>query len=332
MMATNDSLLRIEDLHISFDTYRGKAKALNGMELEIAPNEVMGLVGETGCGKSVTAFSIVGLLDEKAVVDRGHIWFEGEDLTRKSEKEMRQIRGKRIAMIYQEPATALNPVLSIGFQLSEVIRLHSPVRLSKAQVNHKALELLAAVALPDPQQLLGKYPHELSGGQRQRVMIAMALSGQPSLIIADEPTTALDVTTQAEILRLMKSMQEQFQTSLLLVTHDLGVVAETCDRVGVMYAGNIVEVGTTKQIFEEALHPYTQGLLRAIPLVDERRSKLETIPGSVPNLLDPPLGCRFHPRCAKLAPVCQRSERPLLREVDPQHWVACYGLEVNHSG
>ncbi|NMB25125.1 MAG: ABC transporter ATP-binding protein [Firmicutes bacterium] len=327
-MASNNSLLHIEDLHISFDTYRGQVRALNGVDLEIAPNEVVGLVGETGCGKSVTAFSVVGLLDEKATIDQGHIWFEGEDLTKKSEREMRQIRGKRIAMIYQEPATALNPVLSIEFQLAEVIRLHSKEKLDKAQVRDKALELLDAVALPDPKELLGKYPHELSGGQRQRVMIAMALSGRPALIIADEPTTALDVTTQAEILRLMKAMQEAYETSLLLVTHDLGVVAETCDRVGVMYAGNIVEVGNTEQIFEDARHPYTQGLLRAIPSIEERRAKLETIPGSVPNLLSPPLGCRFHPRCNQLLPICQNGNRPSLREIGPGHWVACHG-EVN---
>lgn len=327
-MASNNSLLHIEDLHISFDTYRGQVKALNGVDLTVAPNEVVGLVGETGCGKSVTAFSVVGLLDEKASIDQGHIWFEGEDLAQKSEKEMRSIRGRRIAMIYQEPATALNPVLSVEFQLAEVIRVHSDTKLSKPQVRDKALELLTAVALPDPKELLEKYPHELSGGQRQRVMIAMALSGRPALLIADEPTTALDVTTQAEILRLMKSMQEAYQTSLLLVTHDLGVVAETCDRVGVMYAGNIVEVGTTKQIFEDARHPYTKGLLRAIPSVEERRAKLDTIPGSVPNLLDPPLGCRFHPRCNQLRPVCKGSTRPPLLEIGSGHLVACH-VEVN---
>lgn len=312
-------LLKIKDLYVNFRTLWGIAKVLNGVNLTIRKGEIFGLVGETGCGKSVTSMTILKLLPPNAEVS-GKIIFKGENLLEKSEEEMRKIRGKEISMIFQDPMTSLNPLFKIKDQMIDIITLHN--NLSKKEAEERAKELLTAVGLPDPERILNSYPHELSGGMRQRVMIAMALSSNPSLLIADEPTTALDVTIQKQILNLISRLKEEYSFSVLLITHDLGVVAEVCDRVGVMYAGNIVEVASTEELFKNPLHPYTQGLLSVVP--DPRYKKpLKPLRGSVPSLLNPPTGCRFHPRCDYASEICKQ-EKPGLVEYSPNHSVACH--------
>ncbi len=312
-------LLSIQDLHLNFRTFWGMAYVLDGVNLTIYEDEVFGLVGETGCGKSVTSMSILKLLPSNAEVS-GKIIFEGKNLLELSEKEMKKIRGRKISMVFQDPMSSLNPLFKIKAQMSDVIKLHH--NISKEEALKKAKELLKAVNLPDPDRILESYPHQLSGGMRQRVMIALALSFNPSLLIADEPTTALDVTIQKQILDLILELKEQYHFSVLLITHDLGVVAETCDRVGVMYAGNMVEIADVEELFENPMHPYTQGLLSAIP--DPRYKKpLKPLRGNVPSLLDPPKGCRFHPRCDFMMPVCKNKKPPLV-EYSKTHYVACH--------
>ena len=314
-----NELLSIEDLYLNFRTFWGMAYVLNGVNLKIYKDEVFGLVGETGCGKSVTSMSILQLLPSNAEIS-GKIIFEGQNLLELSEKEMKKIRGEKISMVFQDPMSSLNPLFKIKTQMVDVIKLHHD--MSKEEALQRAKELLKAVNLPDPDRILESYPHQLSGGMRQRVMIALALSFNPSLLIADEPTTALDVTIQKQILDLILELKEQFHFSVLLITHDLGVVAETCDRVGVMYAGNIVEIADVEELFENPLHPYTQGLLSAIP--DPRYKKpLKPLRGNVPSLLEPPPGCRFHPRCDHMMPVCKK-EKPKLIEYSKNHYVACH--------
>lgn len=315
-------LLRVRELYTHFDTFEGTVKALDGVSFELERAETLGLVGETGCGKSVTALSILGLIPSPpGKVEAAEIWFDGVDLLRLSKERMRAIRGKRIAMIFQDPTSALNPVFPVGKQVAEVIRLHRGLGERKAL--QEAEEMFRLVGIPDPDRVIKKYPHELSGGMNQRVLIATKLSSDPALIIADEPTTALDVTIQAQILWLMKELVQRFKTAVIFITHDLGVVAEVCDRVAVMYAGVIVEWSKTRSLFENPRHPYTRTLLEAIPRLTRRVDRLPVIPGTVPSLVHPPSGCRFHPRCTVAQTRC-KAEKPLPISVGEQHWVSCF--------
>ncbi len=321
-MIMGEELLRVENLTTHFYTEEGIVKALDGVSFSIQKGEILGLVGETGCGKSVTATSIMRLIPvPPGKIVSGEIWFEGKDLLKLSEDQMRKIRGKDITMIFQDPMSSLNPVLRVGFQVLEAILAHFPIQLKEGMA--RVVELFKKVNIPDAEQSVSRYPHQFSGGMRQRVMIAMALSGQPKLLIADEPTTALDVSIQAQILTLIKRLQKEYNTSVLLISHDLGVIATMAQKVAVMYAGRIVEYGNVEQIFNNPLHPYTKGLLKAIPDLDEDREWLEVIPGSVPNLIYPPEGCRFHPRCAYVKDICKKEKPPLI-EVEEGHKVACY--------
>jgi len=323
-MSDNDALLTVRELRTYFDTADGVVKAVDGVSFAIGRRQTFALVGESGCGKSVTAYSIIGLVERPAGrVAGGEVRLEGQSLLDLTEKQMQQVRGSRISMIFQEPMTSLNPVFTCGSQIVEAIALHQD--LSARAARRRAIETLAKVGIPAPAQRFREYPHQLSGGMRQRVMIAMALSCNPRLLIADEPTTALDVTIQAQILELMKDIQRQRHLSILLITHDLAVVAETADVVGVMYASRMAELSDAGRLFADPLHPYTRGLFRSLPRLGAKKRRLETIPGSVPNPLRFPSGCRFHPRC----PVGRELERcrtaePPLREVKPGHWAACW--------
>lgn len=315
------AVIEIRDLKTRFYTYEGVVKALEDVELEIWSDEIFGLVGETGCGKSVTALSIMQLIDPPGKIESGKILLDGEDLLLKSKEEMSRIRGEKIAMIFQEPLRSLNPVMRIGSMMSEVIRIHRKV--TKSEALNIAARSLEETEMADSTYVLRQYPHELSGGMRQRVMIATAMTLRPRLLIADEPTTALDVTIQAQILRLIKRLSNTFKASIMLITHNLGVVAQICGRVAVMYAGSIVELGSVEDIFEKPSHPYTLGLIHAIPNLDEDGRRLKSIGGAVPNLINPPEGCRFHPRCGYCNENCQ-IKRPSHREVDKGHIVACH--------
>ena len=319
----NGPIIDVKHLVTQFFTYEGIVKAGEGVELVVWPGEIFGLVGETGCGKSVTVRSIMRLIDSPGKIVSGSVLCNGQNLLALNEKEMSQIRGKKIAMIFQEPLRSLNPVKKIGTMMSEVIRLQHKV--SKGKAFSLAAKSLGETEMADPEKILKQYPHELSGGMRQRVMIATAISLRPKLLIADEPTTALDVTIQAQILRLISKLKEDLGTSIILVTHNLGVVAQVCDRMAVMYAGNVVEVGSTRQIFENPVHPYTQGLMKAIPLMDKDQDRLIGIEGSVPNLINPPTGCRFNPRCRRCEEKC-RTAKPSYLTVTEGHLVACHHL------
>jgi oligopeptide/dipeptide ABC transporter ATP-binding protein len=293
--------------------------------LDIAKGETVGLVGESGSGKSVTALSIMQLIPRPpGKIVSGQILFREEDLLKKSEEEMRQIRGEEISMIFQDPMTSLNPVLTIQDQIAETIKLHQ--RVKESEVTDRVVEILEMVGIPDAPARLKNYPHQFSGGMRQRVMIAIGLSCHPELLIADEPTTSLDVTVQAQILELMKELKNKTGMSILLITHDLGVIAEMSDRVAVMYAGRIMEYSDVTSIFEGPQSPYTQALLESIPRLDISRNRLIVIPGMIPNLVDPPKGCRFHPRCKYAQDVCRKQE-PKFREIKPRHFAACLLLE-----
>ena len=325
-MITNNKepLLEVKDLKTYFFTENGIVKAVDGVGFKVYQGEVLGLVGESGCGKSVTAFSIMKLLDYPGKTVGGEILFKGENLLRKTDAEMRKIRGKDIAMIFQEPMTALNPVLTVGFQISEALLMHFPI--SKDEARKKTLELLKKVGIPMPEQRINEYPHQLSGGMRQRVMIAMAMSCDPILLIADEPTTALDVTIQAQILDLMSTLLREFKGSLIMITHDLGVIAEIADRIAIMYAGKIVEYANKRTIFYSPLHPYTFGLLTSIPRLDMEMKRLNVIPGIVPNPLHFPEGCKFNPRCSFRTDRC-KEEEPQLIEVEEGHLVRCWNID-----
>ncbi|MCD6127914.1 MAG: ABC transporter ATP-binding protein [Methanomicrobia archaeon] len=319
-------LLEVSDLKTYFFTDDGVVKAVDGVSFSIDEGETFGLVGESGCGKSVTALSIIKLIpDPPGKIIGGEVRLEGEDLLKKSENEMQKIRGNKISMIFQEPMTSLDPVFTIGSELIETIQLHQG--LEKKEAEKKAIEMLRVVGIPEPEKRMKEYPHQLSGGMRQRAMIAMALSCNPKLLIADEPTTALDVTIQAQILRLMDKLKEEFSAAVLLITHDLGVIAETCKNVGVMYAGKIVEYGSVEDIFENPLHPYTVGLNRAIPRLDVDTEKLQIIEGNVPDLIDMPSGCKFHPRCPYAMDICREKEPPL-KEREKNHFARCYLEEI----
>lgn len=316
-------LIRTEDLRTSFFTPDGEVKAVDGVSFEIEEGKTLGLVGESGCGKSVTALSILRLVPfPPGRVVGGEIFYRGRDLLKLKGEEMRKIRGNEISMIFQEPMTSLNPVFTIGNQIGEAIRLHQG--LGKKETREKTIEMLRLVKIADPETRVDDYPHQLSGGMRQRVMIAMALSCNPSLLIADEPTTALDVTIQAQILELMKELKDRLGMSLLLITHDLGVVAEQADEVAIMYAGKIVERAKAKAIFNRPLHPYTVGLLNSLPRVGANKKKrLEAIPGMVPSPLELPSGCRFRDRCPKASGICAGAEPQLVKK-EQDHWVSCY--------
>lgn len=361
-MEEKELILEVKDLRLDFRTYRGMVKALNGVYLNLYKGEVLGLVGESGCGKSVTALTIINLLPENAEILGGQILLNGENLLEKSKNEIRNIRTKEIASVFQDPMTFLNPVLTIETQLKETFMLntdslkqavtvqrakgkamtyldflslkkqssnkpHKSDKVPRGEVKKMAkalcLDVLRIVRLPDPERILQQYPFELSGGMRQRCMIAMALARKPSIFIADEITTAVDVTIQAQILQLMRELRDVIEASTLMITHDLSVAAEIADRVAVMYGGNTVEVASTRDIFRNPLHPYTQMLMKAIPNIAKPVKKLASIPGIVPDLIDPPPGCRFHLRCPYVMPVCQ-GEFPSIKEVKENHEVACY--------
>jgi len=324
---TSENLLTIRNLYTYFYTYLGVVKALNGVNLEVKKGETVGLTGETGCGKSVTALSIMRLISEAGKVVSGEIIFKGVDLLKLSEEEMRRIRGKEISMVFQEPMSSLNPVFRIGDQLSAPIMLHQG--MDRKEAMEKAIEMLRLCKIADAEKIVRSYPHELSGGMRQRVMIAMALSCNPALLIADEPTSFLDVTVQAQVLKLMNELKERMGTSMIMISHDLGVIAQLCNRVAVMYAGDIVEVGDVRPIFKEPTHPYTKGLLRALPGILTRR--LFSIKGTIPELIDPPPGCRFSPRCKHSAEICSR-QKPQLVEVGEGHRVSCFLYHKESTG
>lgn len=320
-MGETETLLEIKDLHTHFYTEYGVVPSVNGVSFSINKGETIGIVGESGCGKSVTSLSILQLVDESGKIVNGEILFEGDDLTKYSKKQMRKIRGNKISMIFQEPLTSLNPVFTIGSQISEAIRLHQNV--SKQEAKQKTIEMLKRVGIPRAEKLYYSFPHMLSGGMRQRVMIAMALSCNPQLLIADEPTTALDVTIQAQILQLMKELSKEYQTSIIMITHDLGVVAEMVDRVIVMYAGQIVEQNDVFKIFNNPQHPYTKGLLNSTPKIHQLTDQLESIEGNVPIPSELPAGCKFHPRCPFAMDKCFNHEPPLFQLGDGEQ-VRCW--------
>ncbi|MFN8427096.1 MAG: ABC transporter ATP-binding protein [Anaerolineales bacterium] len=331
-MNSAQPLLAVKNLKTYFYTEDGIVRAVDGVDFDVYPGEVLGLVGESGCGKSVTSLSIMRLVSKPGRVNGGEILLNGENLLDFNEEEMVKIRGNRVSMIFQQPQTALNPVFKVGDQLAEVLNVHQD--LGKDAGWNRAVSLLKMVGVPDPERRAHAYPHELSGGMAQRVMIAMALACVPELLIADEPTTALDVTIQAQILDLMRDLRRDMGTSVILITHDLGVVAEMADRVAVMYAGEIVEQADVNSLFDEPMHPYTQGLIGSIPILGEIKEKLDVIPGSVPNLVNLPPGCRFAPRCQARIKyglnICTQTE-PDLDEAKPGHLVRCW-LYQNAEG
>jgi oligopeptide/dipeptide ABC transporter ATP-binding protein len=318
-----DNILEVRHLSTHFFTRAGPVKAVDDVNFNITKGSTLALVGESGSGKSVTSLSIMRLVPPPGKITAGEILFSGRDLMKLDDREMRRLRGREIAMIFQDPMTSLNPVYTVGNQIAEAIELHQ--RIPRKEAWTRAVEMMTRVKIPDAERRASDYPHQLSGGMRQRVMIAMALSCKPTLLIADEPTTALDVTIQAEILELLRGLRDDFDLSMLLITHDLGVVAETADRVAVMYAGRIVEDASVRELFHNPRHPYTEGLLRSVPRLTEEGLKLrrlETIEGTVPNLLHLPPGCKFAPRCSYVIDECTANEVELLA-VDGDHWARC---------
>jgi len=318
----SDPLLSVEELRVEFSTRRGTVYAVNGISFEIARGETLGIVGESGCGKSVTSLAVLGLLARNGRVQGGRAMFEGRDLIRQSDRALRGIRGREIAMIFQDPMTSLNPVLTIGRQIREPLETH--FGMDKKEAEARAAELLDRVGIPSAQARIHDYPHQFSGGMRQRAMIAMALACRPKLLIADEPTTALDVTIQAQILDLLRALVAEEDAALILITHDLGVVAGMCERVNVMYGGMFMETGSAEQLFGAPRHPYTLGLLQSVPRLDAaRRARLHPIEGAPPNMLQPPAACPFQPRC-RFEVDLSRQEVPPLVEIEPGHHVACF--------
>ncbi len=319
----SETILSIENLRIHFETFAGEVQAIRGVNLKLEKGETLALVGESGSGKSVTAKSVMKLLSNNAVVKEGTIIFKGENILEKSERDMQSIRGKKIAMIFQDPMTSLDPTMKIGKQITEVIIKHE--KASKEEADKRAEELLELVGIPNAKERMKQYPHQFSGGQRQRIVIAIALACNPDVLIADEPTTALDVTIQAQILELLKELQQQFQMAIIFITHDLGVVANVADRVAVMYAGKVVEVGTAEEVFYNPQHPYTWGLLRSMPTL-HTGDTLYAIPGSPPDLLDPPVGDAFALR-SDVALEIDRVKEPPMFEVSPTHFAATWLLD-----
>ena len=340
----NELLVEIKDLRLDFHTFDGVSRVLNGVNLKVWRGDILGLVGETGCGKTMTALSIPRLIPcPPGEITSGQVLFEGEDVLQKTQEEMRLLRAKKLAMIFQDPTTSLNPVFSIGDQMIDIIgsrrdpssasrlsllgglgSLVPAIRQLRQAARERAIEMLQRVGIGDASERIDDYPHQFSGGMRQRVLIAMALSETPSLLIADEPTTALDVSIQAQILRLIEELVQELHLSVLLITHNLGVVAKMCQRVAVMYAGVVVEYGSIIDVFKNPKHPYTVGLLRAIPTYGTKRGEIKGIPGSVPNFLDPPPGCRFHPRCVHATPRCAAEPPPAPMEIAAGHEVSCF--------
>ncbi len=321
-MHDSPRLLDVKGLKTYFYAYGGVVKAVDGVSFHLRSGETLGIVGESGCGKSVTSLSIMGLIPKNiGKIEEGTILFDNEDLLKKKESEMCKVRGNRISMIFQEPMTSLNPVMQVGDQVIEVVRLHQGLSHQKAL--EKTIEVFDLVGIPQPASRIKCYPFQLSGGLRQRVMIAMALSCNPMLLIADEPTTALDVTIQAQILELMKKLKQEIGTATMFITHDLGVIAEVAERVIVMYGGKIVEQADVITLFEDPQHPYTQGLLNSLPRVDERKERLQVIPGTVPDLSSSPTGCKFHPRCEYVSEKCRIEEPPQIF-LDPERSVSCW--------
>ena len=323
-----DTLLEVKNLRTKYNTDDGVIYPVDNISFSVKKGQTLGIVGESGCGKSQTALSIMRLIQKPGVIESGEVTFKGESLLNKSDAEMRDILGNQMAMIFQEPMTSLNPVFTIGNQIEESIRLHKK-DLSNTQIKERAVEMLKLVGIPAPEKRYFEYPHQLSGGMRQRVMIAMAMSCTPQLMIADEPTTALDVTIQAQILDLMRKVQKEFNAGMILITHDLGVVAEMCQDVLVMYAGKVVEYGTVEDIFYRPRHPYTKGLLNSIPHFEtgSRLKSLQTIPGLVPNLYNLPTGCRFQDRCTFVTNTCKQQE-PRLENLRGSHRVACFNSDA----
>ncbi|MEO6350126.1 MAG: ABC transporter ATP-binding protein [Candidatus Limnocylindrales bacterium] len=327
---TGDVLLDVRGLRTSFRLREGTVRAVTGVDFQVRRGEILGLVGESGCGKSVSSLSIMRLVAPPGIIEGGEVMFDGQDLLKVDDKQMREIRGNRISMIFQQPTSSLNPVLTVGYQIGEVLEAHRNMKRKAAR--ERSLEMLRMVGIPDPKRRLDSYPHEMSGGMAQRVMIAMALACEPELLIADEPTTALDVTIQAQILDLMRRLQRETGTAIILITHDLGVVAEMCDRVAVMYAGEIIEQTDTRSLFRNPLHPYTQGLIGSVPILGQPKDELSVIPGMVPNLMNVPPGCRFSPRCRSreqynVTPAAE--VHPELRTASPEHTVRCWLYHTN---
>lgn len=318
-----EKVLEVRDLHVSFDTYNGEVKAVRGVSFELKKGETLAIVGESGCGKSVTSQTIMRLIPTPpGRIKQGEILFNGKDITKLSEREMEKIRGAEIAMIFQDPMTSLNPTMTVGRQITEGLMKHQ--KMSKEEANKKAVEMLRLVGIPSPESRVNQYPHQFSGGMRQRAMIAIALSCAPKILIADEPTTALDVTIQAQIMELMKELQEKLNTSIILITHDLGVVADVADRVVVMYAGKVVETGTVEEIFYRPRHPYTWGLMASMPRLDQKKDQeLLPIQGSPPNLIAPPKGCPFAARCKHAMKICQE-RMPDVTNISSNHQVSCW--------
>ncbi len=320
-MPPKQYLLRVKGLKTYFHSEEGTIKAVDGVDFTVQAGEVLGIVGESGCGKSVTALSIMRLISSPGVIAGGEVVFDGDDLLELPDEQMRKLRGNHLAMIFQQPTTSLNPVFTIGDQIAEVLKVHK--QLNSTEAAARTEELLTMVGIPDPRRRMGNYPHQLSGGMCQRVMIAMGLACNPELLIADEPTTALDVTIQAQILDLMRNLKEQINTAIILITHDLGVVAEMVDNVLVMYAGKVVEYAPVNGIFDAPKHPYTQGLLASMPVQGVVKEELEAIPGTVPSLLDLPPGCRFAPRCPYRMDKCDQEEPPLIK-LEGNRLVRCW--------
>lgn len=319
-----EELLVIKGLKTYFFTRRGEIPAVDGIDIEIPKGKVVGIVGESGCGKSITALSVINLIQKPGKIVEGEINLEGKDLTLLNKKEMRKVRGNEIAYIFQEPMTTLNPVYTVGKQVSEAILLHK--KISKAEAKEKVIKIFKEVGIPEPEKRYDSYPHQLSGGLRQRVVIGMAMVCNPKLLIADEPTTALDVTIEAQILKLMKKLQQENNTSIMMITHNLGIVAEICDYVYVMYAGKVMEKTDVFELFKNTLHPYTEGLMKSIPTLSSSKTHLYSIRGMVPNLLNLPKGCKFCPRCDKATKRCSEEE-PNLYEFKKGHYVRCFLYE-----
>lgn len=315
-------ILEVKNLRTYFHTFKGTVKAVDDVSFNINEGEILGIVGESGGGKSVTGFSVIRLIEEPGKIETGEIIYNGEDLIKKSESQMNKVRGGDISMIFQDPMTSLNPVYTIGEQIEEVLLLHEK-GLTKNQRKQKCIKLLESVGISNPESRMKSYPHQFSGGMRQRVVIATALAANPKLIIADEPTTALDVTIQAQILKLMQNLVQENGCALMLITHDLAVISEIADRINVMYCGKIIETGNTKDIIEEYDHPYTEGLINSIPDLDKDKKKLESISGIVPNMFDLPEGCNFSPRCKYCKQIC-KEKKPELQQVGQNHYVACH--------
>ena len=318
----SETLLQVENLRTYFHTFRGVVKAVDGISFSLDEGQVLGIVGESGCGKSVSSFSILKLIEPPGVVESDGILFQGEDISKKSEREMMKIRGKAISMVFQDPMTSLNPLYTIEKQITEMLDLHQK-QMTKQEKHARCVELLHMVGIPNPEDRLKSYPHQFSGGMRQRVIIAIALAANPKLSIADEPTTALDVTIQAQILKLMDKLVKEQDASLILITHDLAVVSQMADRIIVMYCGKIVESGSRDDVIRRPSHPYTEGLLNSIPRMGEEQKRLESIPGMVPSMLDLPQGCYFAPRCKYCQDIC-RTVAPESHEVGPGHCAVCH--------